>query len=107
MRLREEKGRGQELVEGVPKVSTMGRGASPDGGDPPETVKTLARAGAGVRLVSGAHLSPLGFGSEGGGKIEELVDVRAALGVSAPDDAKDRTKGWSRRVNSPVKLEIP
>ena len=66
----------------------MGSVASPDGGDPPETVKTLACAGAGVRLVSGAHLCPMSFGSERGGKIEELVDVRAALGVSAPDDAK-------------------
>ena len=44
------------LVEGAPEVSAMSRGASPNGSNPPEAVKALARAGASIRLVSGAHL---------------------------------------------------
>ena len=50
------------LVECVPEVRAVSRGASPDGGNPPEAAKALARAGASIRLISGAHLRPVGFG---------------------------------------------
>ena len=81
------------LVEGEAEVGGVRGGASSDGGNPPGAVQALARAGASISLVSGAHLRPVRFGGERGGVVQELVDVRAALAVSAEDDAKDRSKG--------------